>query len=226
GQAGARRGAGVRRDPSGAPGHPRAGGRRAGPRCRRAGNRPPQAAARRPLFRQSGQRGRHPAGQRPVPAALGDGIVRARRTRSDGVRRPRARERGGWSARGGRGRRDGLSHAAPGRRRDDRPRRARIAGWGAPRPAPGRGEPAGGRLTRGTADLCVVAGAVAGLAAAALVNGSAVLAGAAALVVMIAYSPVLKRRGLPGNLAVALVAGLPLLYGAIAVDRPAAGLVP
>src|SRR5205823_2462788 len=85
---------------------------------------------------------------------------------------------------------------------------------------------AAGRLTRGTADLCVVAGAVAGLAAAALVNGGAVLVGAAALVVMIAYSPLLKRRGLPGNLAVALVAGLPLLYGAIAVDRPAAGLVP
>jgi len=71
-----------------------------------------------------------------------------------------------------------------------------------------------------------VAGALLGLAAAALVNGGAVLVGSAALVVMIAYSPLLKRRGLPGNVAVALVAGLPLLYGAIAVDRPAAGLVP
>jgi len=85
---------------------------------------------------------------------------------------------------------------------------------------------AAGRLTRGTADLCVVAGALLGLAAAALVNGGAVLVGSAALVVMIAYSPLLKRRGLPGNVAVALVAGLPLLYGALAVDRPAAGLVP
>src|SRR5213078_4796845 len=78
---------------------------------------------------------------------------------------------------------------------------------------------AAGRLARGTADLCVVA-------AAALVNGAAVLVGTAALAVMIAYSPLLKRLGLPGNVAVALVAGLPLLYGAIAVDRPAAGLVP
>jgi len=76
---------------------------------------------------------------------------------------------------------------------------------------------AAGRLTRGTADLCVVAGALVGLAAAALVNGGAVLVGAAALAVMIVYSPLLKRRGLPGNVAVALVAGLPLLYGAIAV---------
>src|SRR5437763_4256085 len=85
---------------------------------------------------------------------------------------------------------------------------------------------AAGRLARGTADLCVVAGALVGLAAAALVNGAAVLVGAAALVVMIVYSPLLKRLGLPGNVAVALVAGLPLLYGAIAVDRSAAGLVP
>ena len=85
---------------------------------------------------------------------------------------------------------------------------------------------AAGRLARGTADLCVVAGALVGLAAAALVNGAAALVGTAALAVMIAYSPLLKRLGLPGNVAVALVAGLPLLYGAIAVDRPAAGLVP
>jgi len=85
---------------------------------------------------------------------------------------------------------------------------------------------AAGRLTRGTADLCVVAGALVGLAAAALVNGAAVLVGAAALVLMIGYSPLLKRRGLPGNVAVALVAGLPLLYGAVALGRPAAGLVP
>src|SRR5207302_1987087 len=73
---------------------------------------------------------------------------------------------------------------------------------------------AAGRLTRGTADLCVVAGALVGLAAAALVNGGAVLVGAAALAVMIVYSPLLKRRGLPGNVAVALVAALPLVLGA------------
>jgi geranylgeranylglycerol-phosphate geranylgeranyltransferase len=85
---------------------------------------------------------------------------------------------------------------------------------------------AGGRIARGTADLCVVAGALGGAAAAALVSGTALAVGLAALGVMIVYSPVLKRRGLPGNLAVALVAGLPLQYGAIAVDHPAAGVVP
>jgi 4-hydroxybenzoate polyprenyltransferase len=85
---------------------------------------------------------------------------------------------------------------------------------------------AAGRLSRGTAELCVVGGTLLGLAAAGLVSGATVLVGAAALVVMAAYSPVLKRRGLPGNLAVALVAGLPPMYGALAVGRPAAGMVP
>lgn len=85
---------------------------------------------------------------------------------------------------------------------------------------------AAGRIARGTAELCVVGGALLGLAAAALVGGTAVLVGVAALGVMIAYSPVLKRRGLPGNAAVALVAGLPLQYGALAAGHPAQGIVP
>ena len=91
---------------------------------------------------------------------------------------------------------------------------------------PGQRPLATGRLTRGTADLCVAGGTFVGLAAAALVSGTAVLVGAAALAVMMAYSPLLKRQGLPGNVAVALVAGLPLMYGAIAVGRPKAGIVP
>lgn len=100
------------------------------------------------------------------------------------------------------------------------------------RPADRVNHPAGerplaaGRLAEGTAHLCVVGGTLLGVAAAGLVSGSAVLVGAIALGVMLAYSPVLKRRGLPGNLAVALVAGLPLPFGALAVGRPAAGLVP
>jgi len=85
---------------------------------------------------------------------------------------------------------------------------------------------AAGRVSRGTADLCVAAGAVVGLAAAALVNGTAVLVGLAAFAVLVLYSPVLKRRGVLGNVAVALVAGLPLMYGAIAVGHPGAGIVP
>ena len=82
------------------------------------------------------------------------------------------------------------------------------------------------RLSRGTADLCVVGGTLLGLGAAALVSGAAVLVGLAALAIMFLYSPVLKRRGLAGNFAVALVAGLPLWYGALAVGRPAEGVVP
>jgi geranylgeranylglycerol-phosphate geranylgeranyltransferase len=85
---------------------------------------------------------------------------------------------------------------------------------------------AGGRVSRGTADLCVVGGTLCGLAGAALVGGAAVLVGLAALAVMIAYSPVLKRRGFVGNTAVALVAGLPLAYGALAVARVGSGIVP
>jgi len=85
---------------------------------------------------------------------------------------------------------------------------------------------AAGRVTRGTADLCVAGGAVVGLGAAAFVNGTAVLVGLAAFAVLVLYSPVLKRRGVLGNVAVALVAGLPLLYGAIAVGHAAAGIVP
>src|SRR5947208_517854 len=55
-----------------------------------------------------------------------------------------------------------------------------------------------GRVTRGTADLCVASGAVIGVGAAAFVNGTAVLVGLAAFAVLGLYSPVLKRRGLPG----------------------------
>src|SRR2546426_188619 len=54
-----------------------------------------------------------------------------------------------------------------------------------------------GRVTRGTADLCVAGGAVIGLGAAAFVNGTAVLVGLAAFAVLGLYSPVLKRRGVP-----------------------------
>ena len=85
---------------------------------------------------------------------------------------------------------------------------------------------AAGRVSRGTAELCVVGGTLVGLAGAALVSGAALIVGLAALVVMTAYSPILKRRGLVGNVAVALVAGLPLIYGALAVGAPAQGIVP
>src|SRR2546429_5116899 len=51
-----------------------------------------------------------------------------------------------------------------------------------------------GRVTRGTADLCVASGAVIGLGAAAFVNGTAVLVGLAAFAVLGLYSPVLRSE--------------------------------
>jgi geranylgeranylglycerol-phosphate geranylgeranyltransferase len=83
-----------------------------------------------------------------------------------------------------------------------------------------------GRVDRGTAELVVFAGGLVGLAAAGLVSGALVLTAALAFAVMAAYSPLLKRHGWPGNLAVAGVAGLPLFYGALAVGRAPAGVIP
>lgn len=83
-----------------------------------------------------------------------------------------------------------------------------------------------GRIRPETAHLVVWFGALVGLAAAALVSGPQLAIGAGALVGMLGYSPWLKRYGLPGNLAVAAIAGLPLFYGALAVGRPGAGIVP
>jgi 4-hydroxybenzoate polyprenyltransferase len=85
---------------------------------------------------------------------------------------------------------------------------------------------AAGRVTRDTGYLLVWLGAWLGLGAAALISGRQVLVALVALAVMLGYSPWLKRYGLPGNLAVAVLAGLPPFYGALAVGRPAAGVVP
>lgn len=85
---------------------------------------------------------------------------------------------------------------------------------------------ASGAVRRGTADLVVFLGALLGLGFAALVSGWQVLAALLALVVMFAYSPLIKPRPLLGNIAVAGVAGSPPFYGALALGAPAAGIVP
>ncbi len=85
---------------------------------------------------------------------------------------------------------------------------------------------AAGTVRRETAHLLLFLGALTGLGAAGLVSGRQVAVGLGALAVMLAYSPLLKPRPAAGNLAVALVAGLPPFYGALAVGRPAAGVVP
>lgn len=87
------------------------------------------------------------------------------------------------------------------------------------RPLVSGGVPAGGALLLGG-----VAGGL-GLLAAWMVETRLFLIGLVALVVMLAYSPLLKQRGLPGNLAVAAVASLPMIYGATAVGWWRGGLV-
>lgn len=85
---------------------------------------------------------------------------------------------------------------------------------------------AAGRVRGQTGHLLLWLGVLLGLGTAALVSGWQLAVGCATLVVMLGYSHWLKPHGLPGNLAVAVVAGLPPFYGALAVDRAAAGLVP
>jgi len=91
---------------------------------------------------------------------------------------------------------------------------------------PGGRPLAAGHVSRGLADFIVFAGAMLGVVFAALVSGWLVFAALAALAVMLMYSPVLKPTPLLGNVAVAVVAGSPPFYGALAVGLPAAGLVP
>ncbi len=83
-----------------------------------------------------------------------------------------------------------------------------------------------GAISRGAA--VVVAGVAGGLGlwAAWWVSGTLFVLALAALVVMLGYSPLLKPFGLLGNLAVAFVASLPLIYGATAAGDWRAGLVP
>ena len=91
---------------------------------------------------------------------------------------------------------------------------------------PGTRPLAAGKVSRGVADVIVFDGALLGLAFAGLVSGWLFLAALAALAVMLIYSPLLKPSPLLGNVAVAIVAGLPPCYGALAVGAPAAGVVP
>lgn len=91
---------------------------------------------------------------------------------------------------------------------------------------PGTRPVAAGRVARGSAALIVFDGALLGLACAGLVSGTQFLAALGALAVMLVYSPLLKPIPLLGNVAVAVVAGSPPFYGALAAGRPMAGIVP
>jgi 4-hydroxybenzoate polyprenyltransferase len=74
--------------------------------------------------------------------------------------------------------------------------------------------------------LIVCAGTLLAIAFAGLVSGRQVLAAVAALAIMFVYSPLLKPQPALGNLAVAIVAGSPPFYGALAVGAVGAGVVP
>lgn len=83
-----------------------------------------------------------------------------------------------------------------------------------------------GTVTPATARaLALVAGGL-GLVAARAAGREVFILAVVALLVMTVYSPVLKARGPAGNVAVAFVGGLPLLYGATAAGAPTAGLLP
>jgi geranylgeranylglycerol-phosphate geranylgeranyltransferase len=66
--------------------------------------------------------------------------------------------------------------------------------------------------------------AVLALAAASLSRFAMGAASAGILLLMVEYSRSLKRRGLPGNVVVALLASLPFVFGAWSVGRPGGAL--
>lgn len=65
-----------------------------------------------------------------------------------------------------------------------------------------------------------------GLLLAWFAGAAALIIALSALVVLLVYSPLLKRSGVPGNLAVAAVASAPLVYGPAVLDNWHAGWVP
>jgi 4-hydroxybenzoate polyprenyltransferase len=81
-----------------------------------------------------------------------------------------------------------------------------------------------GALSPRTARLVVVVAAIAALGLTVAVSVAMAGATVAVVVAMLAYSPVLKRRGVAGNAAVAVIASLPFVYGAWAAASPAAAL--
>ena len=88
---------------------------------------------------------------------------------------------------------------------------------------PGRPLPSGALRPR-TARIVVAVAAIAAIGLALAVSAAMALATTAVVGAMIAYSPLLKPLGLPGNITVAVIASLPFVYGAWAVGTPSAAL--
>jgi geranylgeranylglycerol-phosphate geranylgeranyltransferase len=81
-----------------------------------------------------------------------------------------------------------------------------------------------GAVSPGAATVVAWSAAAAAIPLATLARPALGLLTIPVLAVMRGYSPWLKARGLPGNVAVAVIASLPFLYGAWAVGAPAAGV--
>jgi geranylgeranylglycerol-phosphate geranylgeranyltransferase len=82
-----------------------------------------------------------------------------------------------------------------------------------------------GRLPVERAQRAAEAGEVVGIALSLLARPVLGILSVLVVAVLRAYNSHLKRRGLPGNVAVAVLASLPFLYGAWAVGRPLPGLL-
>lgn len=82
-----------------------------------------------------------------------------------------------------------------------------------------------GRLSLAAARRLAAVAAVAGVALAAGARPALGAMSAVVAALMYAYSPWVKRTGLPGNLLVAVLASLPFLYGGWAAGHPSRALV-
>ncbi|HWO89342.1 MAG TPA: UbiA family prenyltransferase [Gemmatimonadales bacterium] len=83
-----------------------------------------------------------------------------------------------------------------------------------------------GRISRSAAILTGGLLGGTGLVLAWMAGAATLAIATGALVVMLVYSPLLKRNGIVGNVAVAVVASLPLVYGPAALGAMRAGTIP
>jgi geranylgeranylglycerol-phosphate geranylgeranyltransferase len=82
-----------------------------------------------------------------------------------------------------------------------------------------------GAISAGAAKRFAIAASVMAVTFAAFGGAGLILVTIAVLAVMWLYSARLKRHGIPGNIAVAVLGSLPFLYGAWAVDEMEKGIV-
>ena len=89
---------------------------------------------------------------------------------------------------------------------------------------PGRPIPSG-RVTAASARRLALAAGAVGIGLAALAAPALGALSVLVVMLMLGYSPALKRSGLSGNVTVALLASLPFYYGAWVTDAPEVGAI-